>query len=79
MAQWSSRCSTALALPRTLWYRVDVRYKVSSMAAYTLQLTIFQGSPVRAATTIRMTPPMAASAAPTVWEMLLKRSPWYMA
>src|SRR5450830_71201 len=49
------------------------------MAAYTLQLTIFQGSPVRAAAMIRMTPPMAASAAPTVWEMLLKRSPWYMA
>src|SRR3990167_10074782 len=43
-----------------------------------LKLTIFQGSPSRAADTVSRTAPTSARPAPTRWLMLLKRSPWYM-
>jgi len=43
-----------------------------------LKLTIFHGSPCRAAATTTTTSPANAAIAPTRWLMLLKRSPLYM-
>ena len=43
-----------------------------------LKLTIFHGSPCRAATTTATTKPASAATAPIKWLMLLKRSPSYM-